>query len=68
MNTEFFYNKWDGTFNTINYTFTNDEAKLLGQALRKYNAKEALAKKAETRNEIAEYVAKATLAKQAIDK
>jgi len=55
---EFFYNRWDGTFNTINYAFTNDEAKLLGQALRTYKTTLRLAKKAETRNEIAEYLNK----------
>jgi len=60
---EFFYNRWDGTFNTINYAFTNDEAKLLAEALRKYNNKEILKNKAATRECIA-----VCLAKQAIDK
>lgn len=55
---EFLYNGFNGKLNTRDYAFTEDEAKLLGQALRTHNAKEALAKKAETRNEIAEYLNK----------
>ena len=58
LDTEFFYDNFNGKLNTISYAFTEDEAKLLGQALRTHNAKEALAKKAETRNEIAEYLNK----------
>lgn len=58
LDTEFFYNNFNGKLNTISYAFTEDEAKLLGQALRTYSAKEALAKKAETRNEITEYLNK----------
>lgn len=49
---------WDGSFNTVDYAFTKDEAKLLSKALDVYTAKEALAKKAETKNEIAEYLNK----------
>lgn len=58
LDTEFFYDNFNGKLNTISYAFTEDEAKLLGQALLTYDTKEALAKKAETRNEIAEYLNK----------
>jgi hypothetical protein len=58
LDTEFFYDNFNGKLNTISYAFTEDETKLLGQALRTYSAKEALAKKAETRNEITEYLNK----------
>lgn len=63
ISSEFFHDVWDESFNTVDYAFTKDEAKLLSKALDVYTTKEALAKKAKTRNDIAEY-----LSKQAIDK
>ena len=63
ISSKFFHNTLDSSFNTVDYAFTKDEAKLLSKALDVYTAKKALAKKAKTRNDIAEY-----LSKQAIDK